>query len=72
MDDIKIFSKNENELEIFIWMIRIYNQYIGMEFGIEKYAMLIMKKGKRETTKGIEFHNASKRLEKKYLGILEV
>ena len=36
MVDIKIFSKNEKELETFIKTIRIYSQDIGMEFRIEK------------------------------------
>ena len=31
--------------------MRIYNQDTGMEFGIEKYAILIMKSGKGETAK---------------------
>ena len=46
MDVIKLFAKNEKELEILIHSIRIYNQDIGMEFGIEKLAMLFMKGGK--------------------------
>ena len=37
-----------------IQTIRIYNQDIGMEFDIEKFAMLIMKIGKIETTVCIE------------------
>ena len=49
MDDIKIFDKNEKELETLIKTLRIYNQDIAMAFGIEKCAMLIMKKGERET-----------------------
>ena len=36
MDDIKLFAKNERELEILIHAVRIYSQNIGMEFGIEK------------------------------------
>ena len=35
----------------------IYNQDIGIEFGIENCAMLIIKSGKRETTEGIELQN---------------
>ena len=46
MDDIKHFAKNEKELEILIHAVRIYNQYIGKKFGIEKCAMLIRKSGK--------------------------
>ena len=35
MDDIKLFGKNEKELEILIHAVRIYSQEIEMEFGIE-------------------------------------
>ena len=50
MDDIKIFAKTEKEL--LKQTIRIYGQDIGMRFGIEKCAMVIMKKGKRGTMEG--------------------
>ena len=46
MDDIKLFAKNEKELETLIHTVRIYSQDIGIEFGIEKCAMLVMKSGK--------------------------
>ena len=36
MDDIKLFAKNEKELETLIHAVRIYSQNIGMEFGIKK------------------------------------
>ena len=55
----------------------IYSQNIGMEFGIEKCAMLVMKSGKRQITEGKELPNKEKlrTLRKKetfkYLGILE-
>ena len=41
MDDIRIFAKNEKELETFIQTLRIYRQLIGMEFGIEKSSIFI-------------------------------
>ena len=76
-DDIKLFAKNGKELETLIHSVRIYNQDIGLEFGIEKCAILVMKSGKRHMTDGIELQNQEKiiTLEKKekykYLGILE-
>ena len=54
MDDIKLFSKNEKEMETVIHAVRIYNQDIGMEFGMKKCAMLVMKSDKRHTTE--EWH----------------
>ena len=38
----------KKELETLIQAVRIYSQDIGMEFSIEKCAMLIMKSGKRQ------------------------
>ena len=46
MDDIKLFAKNEKELETLIHTVKIYSQDIKMEFGIEKCATLVMKRGK--------------------------
>ena len=41
MDGIKLFAKNEKELETFIHTVRIYSQDIGMKVGIEKCVMLV-------------------------------
>ena len=77
MDDIKLFSKNEIELEALIHAVRIYSRDIGMEFGREKCAMLLMKSGKRHLTDGMERPNQDKitMLAENgmytYLGILE-
>ena len=43
MDDIKIFTKVEKEIETLIQTIRIFSQDMGMEFGIKKCVMLIIK-----------------------------
>ena len=45
MDDIKLFGKNEKELETLKHSVRIYSQDIGMEFCIEKCAILVMANG---------------------------
>ena len=37
--------------------MRIYNKDIAMEFGIEKCAMPIMKKGKQHMTDGMQVLN---------------
>ena len=47
MDDIKLFAKNEREQETPIHAIRIYSQDIGIVFGMEKCALLVMKSGKQ-------------------------
>ena len=51
MDD-KLFAKNKK--------VRIFNQDIGMEFGIEKCVMLVMKSGKQHLTDGMELPNPDK------------
>ena len=60
MDDIKLFAKHGKELGTPIHAVRIYSQDIGMEFGIEKCAMLVMKNGKRHMTGGMEPPNQDK------------
>ena len=54
MYDIKLFAKNVKELKTLIQTIRIYSQDTGMEFDIEKCAMLIVKSGKRQIMERIE------------------
>ena len=77
MEDIKLFAKNEKELETLIHAVRIYSHDIGMEFGIGKCAMLVMKSGKRHLTEAMELPNQDKTRTLgenetyKYLGILE-
>ena len=77
MHNIKLLAKNEKELETLIHEVRIYSQDIGMEFGIEKWAILIKKTRKLHMTEGLELPNKEKNRthqeEKTYqfLGILE-
>ena len=78
MDNIKLCVNNEKELETLIQAVRIYRLDIGMEFGIEKCAMLITKSRKWQMTERIELLNQEKikmlgeEEMYKYLGILEV
>ena len=77
MDDIQLFAKNEKELETQIHAVRMYSQDIGMEFSREKYAILVMKSGKRYLTDGMELPSQDKirtlgeKETYKYLDILE-
>ena len=57
MKDIKIIAKKEKELETLIQTIKICSQDIGKEFTIEKCIIQKMKKGRRETTEGINLQN---------------
>ena len=74
---LNYLQKNEKELETLIHAVRIYSQDIGMEFGKEKCAMLLMKSSKRHMTDGMELPNQNKirtlgeNKTFKYLGTLE-
>ena len=70
MNDIKMFAKNEKEFDILIQTIRICSQDIGMEFGIEKCAMFIIRSGKRQITEGIRLSNQERVKRKGNLQIL--
>ena len=60
-----------------IHAVRIHSQDLGMEFGIEKCAKLVMKSGKRHLTDGMELpsqdkiRTLGKKETYKYLGILK-
>ena len=77
MDDLKLYSRNEKELDSLVQTIRIFSKDIGMEFGIEKCAMLVIEKGKIVKPVRIEWPDGKviKSLQEgesyKYLGILE-
>ena len=77
MDDLKLHSKSEKALDSLIQTVRIFSEDIGMQFGIDKCAMLVRKKGRIVKSDGIQLPNDKviKTLEEgqsyKYLGLLE-
>ena len=77
MDDLKLLAKNEKGLDSLVHTVRIFSEDIGMEFGIEKCAMLVLKGGKRTRSEGIELPGDKiiKSLNEndgyRYLGVLE-
>ena len=79
IEDIKQFAKNEKELVTLLQVMRICNQEIGTEFGIQKLKMLITRCGKLQMTDRMKLSNQEKKIrtlgEKetfKYFGILKV
>ena len=50
-------AKNYKDLVTLIQTARMYSEDIEMEFGIEKFTILIMKSRKRDWTEGIELPN---------------
>ena len=57
MDDLKLYGKSQKDLESLIQTVRIYSSDKGMDFGIEKCASLIMKRGKIVESHGISLPN---------------
>ena len=54
MDDLKLYSRSEKGLDSLVQTVRVFREDIGMEFGIEKCATLVMEKGKIVKSVGIE------------------
>ena len=77
MNDLKLYSRSEKRLDSLVQVVRVFSEDIGMEFGIEKCAMLVVEKGKIVKSVGIELLDSKviKSLQEgesyKYLGILE-
>ena len=77
MDDLKLYSRSEKGLDSLVQTVRVFSEDIGMEFGIEKCAVLAMEKGKIVMSVGIELRDGKtiKSLQEsesyKYLGILD-
>ena len=77
MDDLKLFSKSEEQMDTLVRTVYVFSTYIGMEFGIKKYEILTMKRGKVVRCDGIKLPNSEvmKKVEKEgytYLGIIEL
>ena len=53
-DDLKLYSRSKNGLDSLAQAVRVFSEHGGMEFGIEKCAMLVMKKRKIAKSVGIE------------------
>ena len=74
MNDLKLYSQSEKGL---VQTVHAFSEDIGMEFGIEECAMLVMEKGKIVQSIGIELPDGKviKSLQEcesfNYLGILQ-
>jgi hypothetical protein len=78
MDDLKVYVKNNMELESLMNTVRIFSSDIGMEFGLQKCAILVMKRGKIEEGTGDmimpdggEIKAMDEDSDYRYLGVLE-
>ena len=57
MDDLKLYASSEKSLESLIQTVRVFSNDTGMEFGVEKCAVLTTKKGKMTNSDGIALPN---------------
>jgi len=75
MDDLKLIAKSEQELQKQIQTVKTFSDDINMEFGLEKYAKIMLKRGKLTHLQNlvIDTNREIKELEHgktyKYLGI---
>ena len=78
MDDLKLYYCHEKGLPLLVQAIHVFSEDLGIDFSIEKCAMLMIEKGKIVKSVGIELPDGKviKRLQEgecyNYLGILEV
>ena len=45
MDDLKLYCRSEKGLDSLVQTLRVFSKDIGIQFGIEKCAMLVIEKG---------------------------
>jgi len=53
IDDMKLYGRNEKEINLLAHSVRVFSSDIGMGFGIEKCAVIVMKRGKMDKSEGI-------------------
>ena len=77
MDDLKLFGKNEEQIDSLVNTVHIFSTDIGMEFGLRKCGVVTLKRGKLARCEGIELPDGKvmKEVEQEgytYLGIVEL
>ena len=55
MDDLKLYGRSEQELESLIDVVRVFSRDIGIEFGLDKCAVLVLKQGIKVRCEGIVY-----------------
>ena len=77
MDDLKFYSRIEKGWDSLVQTVRVFSEHIGMEFDIEKCAILVMEKGNIVKSVKVELSDVKviKSLQEnesyKYLEVLE-
>ena len=60
MGDLKLYAKDIRQLDSLVQTVRIFSNDIGMEFGIQKCAMVELKRGKMIQSNGIDLPEGQK------------
>ena len=77
MDDLKLYAEDEKGLDILLGIVHTFSTDIGMDFGLDKCAICVIKKGKnikspdKEISEGKFIHDLEDDSTYKYLGIEE-
>ena len=53
MDDLKLFGKSEDQIDSLVQSVQLFSEDTGMEFGLKKCGVLLMKRGKKVRFDGI-------------------
>ena len=53
MDDLKIFEKSKREKKGLVSTVQILSNNAGIEFGIKKCGVLVLKRGKAVSSEGV-------------------
>ena len=77
MDNLKLFSKSEEQMDTIVRTVHVFSTDTGMAFGMKKCGILIIQRGKVVRCEGIKLPNCEviKEVEKEgytYLGIVEL
>ena len=57
MDDVKVYGKDKAEIESLVSTVQLISQHIGMEFGIKKCGVVVLKRGTLWKGEGIKLIN---------------
>ena len=53
MDDLKLFANSHDQIDSLVNIVFAFSEDIGMEFGIKKFVILVLKRGKVNKVKSI-------------------
>ena len=59
MDDLKLFAKDDKDLEVMLLTVKKLSDDIGMKFGLDKCAKATFKRGKLTQTTSLELDRSA-------------